>query len=393
MIAQKKPSHHLAVLDGLRGVSILLVLLHHYALFGLFPYRGPKPELLVKVLQPFAARGHWGVHLFLIISGFCLYLPIARRSQQVRDVNWKEFFRRRVLRIVPAFYVALPFAVYFAVNQDLAVGLPDILAHLLLVHHLFPWVANINGSFWTLSLEFQLYFLMPLMLLMAQRIGIAKTFIAICGLAIVYRSVLWWSAGGVDERLTRSLAYSAIARAPEFMLGVALAAAYTQGYFDSWTRKTTGLLMAILPLALATALYASSPGDFAPFADLGATLFLGLFVCLALARTIVAKILCARPFVYFGLASYSIYLVHQPLIKPVFTIVTERMQNLWVASAFCLLIVTVTSAVFYFLIERPALRLRAAKATPAVSATAGPQVSEDKTHAESKVVNSAGISG
>jgi peptidoglycan/LPS O-acetylase OafA/YrhL len=131
-----------------------------------------------------------GVHLFFVLSGFLLFMPYARALVLGRPLpSARQFYRRRALRILPAYYVCLTILVLLALPTFLsATGLANIAAHLLLVHDDFADLGRnvflaspatmsaalladnvpdfnrtIEGPFWTLAVEAQFYLLLPWM--------------------------------------------------------------------------------------------------------------------------------------------------------------------------------------------------------------------------------------
>src|SRR5262249_37413245 len=90
------PDHRLPALDGLRGVAILLVMVHH--LWVLKPRTG-----LESCLENVAKLGVSGVGLFFVLSGF-LITGILLQTRQ-RPHYFRNFYMRRVLRIMPLYYL------------------------------------------------------------------------------------------------------------------------------------------------------------------------------------------------------------------------------------------------------------------------------------------------
>ena len=86
--------------DGLRALAALSVVTYHLALSGAFAHAGSLAPLLWEL------KG--GVAIFFVISGALLYLPYARA---IRDggalPDWRIYARRRGVRILPAYWVAL----------------------------------------------------------------------------------------------------------------------------------------------------------------------------------------------------------------------------------------------------------------------------------------------
>jgi peptidoglycan/LPS O-acetylase OafA/YrhL len=67
--------------------------------------------------------------------------------------------------------------------------LGNIISHVLLLHNLSPaWVLSINGSFWSLALEWQWYMVFPLLVWGFRRWGVSPTMIAVLALTLIYRT-------------------------------------------------------------------------------------------------------------------------------------------------------------------------------------------------------------
>jgi peptidoglycan/LPS O-acetylase OafA/YrhL len=173
---------HLSVLDKFRGFAILSVITLHFfsewigmlsgmakgAHMSVLGYLFAGVELMMRL-------GGYGVAVFFVISGFCIHL--SRR--QSTSAGWSTFYVRRVFRLYPAYLVSLLLFVAILPNTrwpaDWATSAGhqvDLLLHLLLIHNALPeTIASINGVYWSLAIEFQLYLLFPLLLLMVRRIG------------------------------------------------------------------------------------------------------------------------------------------------------------------------------------------------------------------------------
>ncbi len=148
----------LGVLDGLRGIAILLVLWYHvWEITWLSP--GPRLDFL-------PATGFIGVHLFFFLSGFVISYPFVRAALAKRtDPSWKHFAWRRFVKIVPSYVLSIgvAYAVGYAQAQPNASLVPDLVTHLLFVHTWFPpRFGTIDGVLWTLAIEVEFYLLFPL---------------------------------------------------------------------------------------------------------------------------------------------------------------------------------------------------------------------------------------
>jgi peptidoglycan/LPS O-acetylase OafA/YrhL len=148
----------LGVLDGLRGIAILLVLWYHvWEITWLSP--GPLLDFI-------PATGFIGVHLFFFLSGFVISYPFLRSAfAKLPDPSWKQFAWRRFIKIVPSYVlsIAVAYAIGYAQRQPNASLFPDLVTHLLFIHTWFPLrFGTIDGVLWTLAIEVEFYLCFPL---------------------------------------------------------------------------------------------------------------------------------------------------------------------------------------------------------------------------------------
>ena len=148
----------LGVLDGLRGLAVLLVLWYHvWEISWLSP-----PDWLAFL----PATGFTGVTLFFFLSGFVIAYPFIRAGQLGRpEPSWGHFAWRRFIKIVPSYVlsIAVAYALGYAQRQPNAALLPDLATHLLFIHTWFPdRYGSINGVLWTLAVEVEFYCVFPL---------------------------------------------------------------------------------------------------------------------------------------------------------------------------------------------------------------------------------------
>ncbi len=155
MALKTEPAPRIAYLDGLRALAVLLVLAHHAMLHS--------PMLTTPV--PFFSAAHLmlegshGVDLFFVLSGFCLSYPLLERLRRegTAAFNVHRYFAKRIVRIVPPYYAAIAL---FALLPHTASPVEIVKQPLFLDWH----TTFLNGSFWTLCVEFRWYFLFPLAL-------------------------------------------------------------------------------------------------------------------------------------------------------------------------------------------------------------------------------------
>jgi peptidoglycan/LPS O-acetylase OafA/YrhL len=357
----------IAYIDGLRGVAIGMVLVfhawYHYLQVDFATYR-PRTPLDGALLQ-----GSQGVSLFLVISGFCLAFPLLQR-QAAGASDWfrpSVFFARRALRILPPYYVALCLFVGWHIVFATAhwpqlpfVGAPltrgNLLSHLLLVHNLTPYRWAINGSFWSLGLEWQWYGVFPPLLVWCARSPRAA-------LACCLAGALLWHVGTHDLWQESALP----ARLFEFCCGVAVARMIVRR-----TRVSRRLLLLTL-LALVSVqvplvpLVARGHGArlinlvLHPIATLGlaqplwgvifaAVLLLGYYSRAA------NTLLSWRPLVALGVVSYSVYLVHEPVLQGVEAFGPPGLRHSLLMLPIALSCALASGVIFHLCIERPCMR-------------------------------------
>jgi peptidoglycan/LPS O-acetylase OafA/YrhL len=127
--------------------------------------------------------GHDAVAVFIVLSGYCLMLPVARGDGHVVG-GTRYFIARRAWRILPPYYAALLATLLLISLVPVlqtrtgttwddslpAFALGPIATHLLVIHDLFPaWIFRINGPLWSVATEWQIYFFFPFLLLPVWR--------------------------------------------------------------------------------------------------------------------------------------------------------------------------------------------------------------------------------
>ena len=158
-------NNSIAVLDGVRACAILFVIIFHIN-------RTTGDNLWSRIDNPLATSvstaGGTGVTLFFVLSGFLLFMPYARAL--LFESRWplaRVYYLRRVLRIVPGYYLSLFLIILLFQPEYLH---PDHFKDLALFLTFFmdssqSTFRQINGPFWTLATEWQFYMILPLIAL------------------------------------------------------------------------------------------------------------------------------------------------------------------------------------------------------------------------------------
>ncbi len=159
-------------------MAVLWVIAFHYVVVrAAAGIADPWLEALraVQPVEVMVKNGYLGVDLFFAITGFLLVLPWLRHAQDSLPAPAAlPFYRRRLARIVPAYWVQLAFLFFLFVpllrgiewwRLDFWFLLYNLGAHATFLHYTTPLSSAslvINGALWTLALEMQWYLLLPL---------------------------------------------------------------------------------------------------------------------------------------------------------------------------------------------------------------------------------------
>lgn len=191
---QEAPRLRLEYLDGLRGLAALYVVIFHiFGIWKSYLYKSlqpPQPYLHkpIKLLNyVFFDFGHPAVTVFIVLSGYVLMLPIARTRDGRMPKGMWDYFKRRARRILPPYY-AVFFLCLFLIkfipnlkqlwdNETPHLTCGVVVAHLLLIHNFSKaWEGKFNGALWSIAVEWQIYFWFPLLLLpIWRRFGLLTT--------------------------------------------------------------------------------------------------------------------------------------------------------------------------------------------------------------------------
>ena len=178
-------------IDALRGIAALGVVMYHAVMQTANAVPANIFHWPVKALQFLSSFGYIGVFLFFVISGFCIHLQWAKSkaNDQKPTIQFGTFWRRRIRRLYPPYLIAFGL---FMLMMALTTGIHitrfftyDVVMHLLMLHNLDPYtVYSINGVFWTLAIEEQLYLAYFVLLFLRSRLGWGWTLL-ICAAARV----------------------------------------------------------------------------------------------------------------------------------------------------------------------------------------------------------------
>ena len=219
----------------MKGFAILCIAFHNYfhnldpspgenefdfaasRIGAFFHQLGDQPGEWINLL--FSYLGHYGVQVFIFLSGFGLTLSMLNRQQ-----NWGGFVLNRLKKLYPLLLTAL--LAFFLGNIVMGWGLPseavqkEIGYKLLFIHTLIPHSGqSVISVWWFFGLIFQLYLLFPLLFRWFRKWG-WKAFVGICvlsyGLIFLFRYAF-------DPQYGIMAMMNAPGHLPEFCLGILLA--------------------------------------------------------------------------------------------------------------------------------------------------------------------------
>lgn len=317
---------HVPILDDARGLAIILVYLRHAEVFlppqldhaldhpGQFLSDVFSGKIDLQTIITFIVLfpGHLGwvaLPIFFVVSGFCIHLSYFSSSQP----SLKKFYVRRFFRIYPAYLVALLiFATVFPESRLPFTKLThwaQLGAHIFQFHNFFETsLYAINASYWTIAIEVQLYLLFPLLLIFARRFSYAWLLFALLLVEVSLHSfsaLFCYAPGHFPPAWLRASPFFFIF---SWAIGAGIADAFLSGKPLPFAK--------IHPLVWLVAGVLTSPF---PSHEFSFTLFsIGtasiISRCLTQGSAVERKSFLGRFIRKTGIYSYSIYLIHGPIL-------------------------------------------------------------------------------
>ena len=170
---QERIPGYLYALDGLRAISlILIVMFHTFQQSWIFYNLKLTKTFTLFNFEIFQRYGYVAIDSFFVLSGFCLFYPIARDMfGESKFSGWKQFFIKRARRIYPSYIIILiataliPTLAQTTYNASNAVDvIKQLAAHLLFIHNFnSKTIMGMAPTAWTLAVEVQFYIVFPLL--------------------------------------------------------------------------------------------------------------------------------------------------------------------------------------------------------------------------------------
>jgi len=338
---------HIPALDGLRGLAILLVIIHH--------------QLIPLPLN----GGFLGVDLFFVLSGFLITSLLLKEFDATESISLTKFYARRVLRLAPALllYLLVSLVVIYSlhpnefVREVKLVGLS--LAYLTNWRMALGWDYSLDPTaiIWSLSIEEQFYLLWPPILLLALTARINKNHLAtalillVVGIAL-HRAALWSSGAELNR-----MYYGTDTRADAPLLGCVVAILSTN-QIGARVKAVLNIGALVAAVALTVLVVTTS------FTD--AFLYRGGYTLVAIGaglltwsiadqgENFLARVLSWTPLRWFGTISYGLYLWHWLILRTASFYYLVGKWDSW-ARLCCALLVAAAS---YYFFELRIMRLK-----------------------------------
>jgi peptidoglycan/LPS O-acetylase OafA/YrhL len=365
---------NIRALDGIRGLAIILVMLHH------FEGRIPPSSIAIDSLMVVLRYGWVGVDLFFALSGFLItgILLDTRRATNY----FSAFYARRILRIFPLYYSVLTFILVAAALIHPRPHIVPLVADqklyfLYLTNWLVlwngKWGPNILGHFWSLAVEEQFYLIWPLLVWLLALRRLANVAVTASVVALLVR-IYWVVHAGPGQAVVAAT----VTRMDSLLcgaLGAILirepqAVVLVRKWF-SWTAFAS-ILAFVAGAALSRIIH--GPGGGLLFVEtLGfsflAVGFSALIVYAAAndgAQSVLQRFLRSGVLTDFGKYSYGIYVYHVPVLALCDYLIYERVfksfiSNLWFGALYLAVLFAISffiAKVSYECFERRFLALK-----------------------------------
>jgi peptidoglycan/LPS O-acetylase OafA/YrhL len=386
---------YLPELESLRGWAILLVMAYHLDGFMLGLARHRAMLGTSSPLLAFVRAGNTGVDLFFALSGFLLSLPFFAAATSGREIDLRRFAARRALRILPLYYAAV---LATGAGFVLAGANPlQILPYFVFLNAL-PYIAipmmPYSLTWWSLATEAQFYVLLPLLGPSLKRRWLGGLLLVLlAGLYVAF--VAGWLPLGKPAAI-QAFGTSVLGRSPLFLAGMAAAWIFVHHgprlrqrlHTASWARNggADAILLAVLiglglllQWGLNTGPLRVQMPPLHAWHVLEGVLWASVLLLFIVAPLRLKPLLANPVLERFGLLSYSLYLLHVPILigglrrlRVAGWIETGWTVRGAVAAAVLVLLSVAASALTYRFIERPFLvrKERFGERSPRVEAAA-----------------------
>ncbi|MGH6761886.1 MAG: acyltransferase family protein [Phyllobacterium sp.] len=331
-------------LDALRGWAALWVVVVHIAML-------PNPRIPVPDwLDIFVVNGVMGVELFFVVSAFSLCLSMPKHERDPRPIL--GFAIRRFFRIAPLFYAVAILIAFWNISGVDFNAQSIALNALFLFNFIEGHQISLVPAGWTIGVEMAFYMIFPFLF---RRINNVMSALVALGITIAIAKVFYLLIGLITADPGTYFLYSIFYRAPIFMFGFLAFFALPTLEKHPQSKQIGAFLLAWVPV-----MFFGITSNKMPLFD--AYYWQGLMFAMA----VVGMALCPLTFVsnritsLLGEISYSVYLVHTPIIvllmpqiRAIESAVPSRLIAFLLITGMVIVCVVLTAMITYKLIESP----------------------------------------
>jgi peptidoglycan/LPS O-acetylase OafA/YrhL len=346
---------HLAFLDGIRALMAIIVVMEHIYQALKFSDDPPVlPKMLWNILAMFNV-GQAPVVVFICLSGFVLTLPVLKGNFEL-----KSFAKKRFQRIYPPYIAGLVFSVVMTLfgnwvqteSTTTVVSVGSLLTHTFLIHNFTKYITSLNGMHWTVAVEVQIYLLFALVWQpLTSRFG--RTIPNV--LFVVIPMLLTISGYSLEYEYQLYVTY--------FTLGGLTAACWTKCLAQERYKATVKYISfaGYVILACVIGIIVTNRGSYASSLQAPIDLFIAIATCLTILNMSFAGETTFKPIhaIKCGLKtpilsrvasySYSLYLIHYPIVNLICKVAKDNVANdiVRVALAMCGLPISMAVAMHF----------------------------------------------
>lgn len=338
-------------LDGLRGLSILLVLAAHF-------YNATQGHMPNSPLWVILSNGALGVSIFFVLSGFLITSILLKEWDRSESISIYHFYQRRFFRIFPAFYFFLAVLAILSFGGWMEITRYDLWAAGLYVWDYSPfshsWALDHT---WSLSIEEQFYILWPTVLLLCLRRGGRRAAVKLCvvliALSPLFRIITYLTG---NHYLAGHLYFMLHTRLDALMCGCLVALLWGNEVID----KISTLPARVIAMA-SVFLFCVSPllthylgGKYIYIVGFSLESLLIAVVMIWLVKnkaSLAGRALNYPLLAHVGVISYSLYLWQEPFLH-------ERSHSFLGSKLVNVVLLFLCAEFSYFFIEKTFLRIR-----------------------------------
>lgn len=390
MPALAQPKNHLAYLDSIRAICAIYVVMHHAVAY----YSFEKLTGFKRIYLAFFTEGHYAVDVFIVLSGFSLMLSVIKNNYSIKG-GIAVFLKRRAIRILPPYYfsvlLSLLLIAFFIGSKSgdrwdaaIPVGIQELITHLFLIHDFFSdTIFKINYALWSISVEFRIYLFFPFLIWVLRKTNILTTLIttvviAISGTIILlclhyYNPWILVGSAGISPYI---ILFTLGMLAADLSFSNHKASVELRKFYFKHTLVSIAIFTTVYVLIsritmhqfMQDGIFENSFGMKHHVMDvfIGVFTLVLLFICAVKGSSKVLNyiltLLSWRPLSFVGSFSFSIYLIHAPLLQMIRKYVLSNFELDDLTECYLLLsggtaLIIVSSYLFFLLCEHPFLKL------------------------------------